>query len=55
MPRKNRSNRARTRRRTHDDAPREDTGLMTTDRMAQRLVKRGLATHAILDPSKDKQ
>jgi hypothetical protein len=48
MPRKNRSNRARTRRRTHDDAPREDTGMMSTEQMANRLVERGLASGYIL-------
>jgi hypothetical protein len=53
MGRKNRSNRARNGRPSHDHAPSEDIGMMTTDKMAQRLVRHGLATHAILDPRKD--
>lgn len=52
MPRHNASTRARNGRQTHDHAPREDTGLMGPEQMARRLVARGLATGAILDPKK---
>jgi hypothetical protein len=48
MPRHNASTRARNGRRTPDHAPREDTGMMNTEQMANRLVERGLASRLIL-------
>jgi hypothetical protein len=53
MPRRNAVARRRKGRQSHDHAPREDIGMMSTEQMAQRLVRRGLATHAILDPRKE--
>jgi len=48
MPRRNASTRARNGRQTHHYAPREDTGMMSTEQMANRLVERGLASRLIL-------
>ena len=48
MPRRNAVTRPRNGRQTHHHAPREDTGMMSTEQMANRLVERGLASGYIL-------
>jgi len=52
MPRRNRSTHVRNGRQSHDHEPHEDVGMMSTEQMANRLVDRGLASPAILDPSR---
>jgi len=54
MPRRNAVTRPRNGQRSRDDEQ-HDNRRVSTEQMARNLVDRGLASRAILDPSKDER